>query len=105
MQTARWNQIEELLQAALDVEQDRRAAFLEQACGTDHELRRQTEALLAAESDGSLLSESPVIASLGPSADLTGRTISHYRIEARIGSGGMGEVYEARDERLQRLVA
>ena len=36
---------------------------------------------------------------------LTGRTLSHYRLEARIGAGGMGEVYRGVDTRLARPVA
>ena len=40
-----------------------------------------------------------------PEGELSGRTLSTYRIEARIGAGGMGDVYRAYDVKLDRLVA
>jgi WD40 repeat protein len=107
MEQARWNEIEELLQAALDLEPGAREAFLRGACGDDDALYHELEAMLAGESDAALL-ETPAVAALAPHlADLplTGQHINHYRIEARIGQGGMGDVYRAHDETLQRTAA
>jgi hypothetical protein len=49
MDAERWQKIEQLCQAALECEPSERAAFLQQACAGDEELRRQVEALLARE--------------------------------------------------------
>ena len=43
----RWRQIEDLFHQASRRDPENRAAFLERACGTDSELRREVESLLA----------------------------------------------------------
>ncbi|HKR63693.1 MAG TPA: serine/threonine-protein kinase, partial [Thermoanaerobaculia bacterium] len=100
MDRARWNQIESVLQEALDREPRERPAFLDASCAHDDDLRRRVEELLQRESRADRL-DVPAAATL----TLTGMTVGHYRIERRIGAGGMGEVYAARDELLQRVVA
>ncbi len=112
MTSDRWRKIEELYHAASSLNPDERDAFLAGACGRDGDLKRQIEVMLAQNSGGNIL-DSPAAEMLSESTELlspakalvAGDKLGPYEIVALIGTGGMGEVYRARDPRLGRDVA
>src|SRR5437899_419146 len=103
--------IEETFHAALDCEPDQVSAFLDRRCAGDTLLRTKVEALLASHRKAETSVETSIAAVAAnlienrQSNSLIGRTIGHYRIEQRIGAGGMGEVYLASDMNVDRSAA
>jgi len=104
----RWRELSPLLDAALELANEERVAWLNELCANQPELAAELQALLAQlqtlERDGFLENE-PVI-SLGHTS-LTGQTLGAYTVESAIGSGGMGSVWLARrsDGRFEGKVA
>ena len=94
MHDAGFERLEELFHAALALPVGERSAFLRAQCGDDAALREEVEGLLAA--DGGVL-DVPVLEQLGGD-DLEGQTAGRWRIGKRIGEGGLGVVYEARED-------
>src|SRR6516165_10162105 len=116
------DRIEAIFTAALARVAEERAAYLDQACGGDAELRRRVEALLQAHhAAGSFLDHPAVEAatsedvSLGrridpgdlpPPSEGPGSRIGPYKLMEQIGEGGMGLVFVAEQQKpVRRKVA
>ncbi len=105
MKPERWQEVKEVLAAALEKPPRDRAAYLDQAC-TDPYLRREVESLIIAhgQSDSAFM-EAPAVESPNIEALKSGSRLGNFEVIARIGAGGMGVVYSARDMTLGRTVA
>lgn len=98
----RWQEVKRVLAGALERAPGERDAYLDQACA-EPELRREVESLIAAheQAQTSFLAQPAV----QPKELVVGSRFGAYEILARIGAGGMGDVYRASDTKLGRSVA
>jgi serine/threonine protein kinase len=110
-----WKQVDALLEEALEQPPDQREVFVVAASKDNTVLRDEVLSLLKAQSLASHFMERSAIniaaqalahdSNITTIASLVGQEIESYRIEKLLGAGGMGEVYLARDTKLDRMVA
>jgi serine/threonine protein kinase/Tol biopolymer transport system component len=119
MDLDRWRKIESIFHKALDTDDHRGAGVVEEFCAGDEALRREVESLLARYGAAGDFIKAPLFAAgvapplqphlVGALNSTDGpapkAVVGHYRILGKIGSGGMGMVYEAEDIKLHRHVA
>jgi serine/threonine protein kinase len=115
----RWQQVSRIFKSAISLDDEARVAYVARQCGVDESLRAEVEKLIdshkqaesgnfmggaAVEQIASLLVDQNEVKS-GERALNKGQQLGSYVVLDRLGAGGMGEVYLAKDSRLDRTVA
>jgi serine/threonine-protein kinase len=99
MTPERWQQVQNLFYAAVDLEDSRRQAFLNASCSSDSDLRKQVEGLLKASGLTNGFIEQRVVEAadgiLAGEEQVSGERIGPYQLIRPLASGGMGTVYLA----------
>jgi serine/threonine protein kinase len=107
----RWQQVKQILDSALEMPLNERAAFIEKAAGGDKSLCAEAKSLLAYQSTAADFLQIPALEITGRdlasdhARSMAGKKLGHYLIQDKLGSGGMGEVYLAKDLALGRQAA
>jgi len=111
MADEKWQKVREIFDSALRQKPDERRRFVNEVCGDDKTLLAEVESLLLSLDSADSFMETPAVAKVADVIEAeqkkleTGKCFGHYEIVEQIGTGGMGEVYLARDKKLDRQIA
>jgi serine/threonine-protein kinase len=106
-----WQRVREVFDAALRQDPGDRQNYLNEACGDDKKLLSEVESLFSSLAKSDEFLETPAVAHVADIIESTTRPLAlgtrfgHYELIQQIGSGGMGQVYLAKDQKLDRRVA
>ncbi|HEY1648915.1 MAG TPA: protein kinase [Terracidiphilus sp.] len=106
-----WERLNPLFNAAIETPRGERSAFIAEACGNDSELRRELVALIDAHEQPDSAAEKikehiqTLVLRAHPGFSSGDVVMGRFRIVRELGSGGMGDVYEALDLELSQAIA
>lgn len=107
----RWREVSRLFNRAADMATTEREAWLSHECAGDKELRHEVDSLLGCDEQGELFTKidegvrGAILSWSEDSEQQPGHAISNYDVIEKLGEGGMGMIYKARERRLNRLAA
>jgi serine/threonine protein kinase/tetratricopeptide (TPR) repeat protein len=112
MSAERWTRVQDVFSAALECEPAKRGELLERQCAGDADLRQEVQSLLDSHDCAGMLDQLAATITVSTqlrehvaAMDWHGRKVAQYTVLEPLGSGAMGLVHKARDERLGRHVA
>ncbi len=107
----KWQKVREIFDSALRRKPEERRKYVHEACGEDKLLLAEVQSLLSSLDSATSFMETPAVAKVADVIEAEqkklerGKCFGHYEIIEQIGTGGMGEVYLAKDQKLDRQVA